>query len=139
MKPEQLEMTKRLQPFFKERMGDWQIGDDIYFGNFPAVIVQIKKEEGLLYARFEDSRNFLSADTFCFANNNFLRIPKPIDWQNPERGLWGMVDWKAYTFDIKHDGTVFLNKRSLTLQIDCISIGDIFTALLKALCEQENL
>lgn len=120
MTEEQLDMIKRLQPFFKERMGDWQESDQYYS----------EKYKELSYVHFVFHLKKFVADETA------LHIPKVYDWQNPERGLWGMVDWKAYTFDIKHDGTVFLNKRSLTLQIDCISIGDIFTALLKALCEQ---
>ena len=118
--PEQLNMIKRLQPKIVKSMGDWQEGD-MYIMHGSNVHFVCKK------------------DILDLSLYKLPCIPKPIDWQNPERGLWGMIDWKAYTFDIKHDGTVFLNKRSLTLQIDCISIGDIFTALLKALCEQEKV
>ena len=128
--PEQLDMIKRLQPFFKERMGEWREGDEYCFWN--------KFQNKYLYRRVPPNIRQHNMSDAEFSTQ-VLRIPKPIDWQNLERGLWGMMDWKAYTFDIKHDGTVFLNKRSLTLQIDCISIGDIFTALLKALCHQEGV
>ena len=118
--PEQLDMIKRLQPVFNSNVKEWADDDLCYCGDCGHLV-----------------RTYYKHSQGCPIEP--LWIPKVYDWQNPERGLWGMVDWKAYTFDIKYDGTVFLNKRSLTLQIDCISIGDIFTALLKALCEQEGV
>ena len=64
-----------------------------------------------------------------------LRIPKPIDWQNPERGLWGMINWKR--FDIKRvseSGGVFLTGGD-----SGDGFVDPFTALLMALVQQEGV
>ena len=138
--PEQLDMIKRLQPLFKEKMGEWQVGDIIVYGNFTAVIVQIKKEDGVIYARFEDSQEFLAVDRITFADKNWLRIPKPIDWQNPERGCWGMVDKNRWTI-ISHNSNDWIiqdNSNKRTKLCDSI-IADPVTALLMALCEQEGV
>jgi hypothetical protein len=133
MTPEQLDMIKKLQPLFKERMGEWQVGDDIYYDNFPAVIIQIKAEGKLAYTRCEDRQNFLSV-SFSFANENFIRIPKPIDWQNPERGLWGIIDLDMWILSTGID-----NANAYIRSADCDIKADPFTALLKALCQQEGV
>ena len=137
--PEQLDMIKRLQPLFREKMGKWQVGDEIQYGHFPAVVVQVKESDDLVYARFDDSSNFLSADRITFANENWLRIPKPIDWQNPERGCLGMLNDEAFPSLFQcYDGQWHIAVNSGTQEIIHIA-PDPFTALLKALCEQEGV
>jgi len=70
---EQLDMINRLQPLFKEKMGELIGGqDEIYCGE------NIHRQPAI----------FDYSMTLC---DKCLRIPKPIDWQNPERGLWGML------------------------------------------------
>lgn len=121
--PEQLDMIKRLQPFFKERMGDWQEFDFHYNELFGHGVIEDQER----------------ADDFHIADDpNDLRIPKPIDWQNPDRGLWGML------LGVK---TLTQNAIGCSLIVTTESYQrkywdnnyDPFTALLKALCEQEEV
>jgi len=89
--PENLDMIKRLQPLFNEKMGEWQIGDEYYNGYKSKFVNEVD-----LYWF-----NTLTIYTGEFEPPIRLRIPKPIDWLNPERGLWGMVDWDS----IEHKST----------------------------------
>ena len=115
--PENLDMIKRLQPLFREKLGDIVDGDE-------------------LVNPFSDK----GRTSFVCGNNQMglddcLRIPKPIDWQNPERGLWGMINWKR--FDIKRvseSGGVFLTGGD-----SGDGFVDPFTALLMALVQQEGV
>ncbi len=74
----ELDLYKKLQPLFKERMGPWQIGDWYY----------------------EINLNYQSGGRICVVGcnshpNNIneiaLRLPFPINPRNPERGCWGML------------------------------------------------
>lgn len=122
--PEQLDMIKRLQPLFKEKMGDWQVGDIIIL------------PDGDLDCIFKaDVVTWRMMPQLSDAFDDCLRIPKPIDWQNPERGLWGMINWKR--FDIKRvseSGGVFLTGGD-----SGDGFVDPFTALLMALVQQEGV
>ena len=120
--PENLDMIKRLQPLFREKLGDIVDGDE-------------------LVNPFSDK----GRTSFVCGNNQMglddcLRIPKPIDWQNPERGLWGMADKNRWTI-ISHNSNDWIiqdNSNKRTKLCDSI-IADPFTALLKALAEQEGV
>jgi hypothetical protein len=117
--PEQLDMIKRLQPLFKKKMGEWQEG-----------------EEGFC---IEHRRAYIdncpfAADKYSECDGEQLRIPKPIDWQNPERGLWGMIK-KGVNKQIEEtDAYCFVWIDSV-----CFEATDPFTALLMALCVQEGV
>ena len=121
--PEQLDMIKRLQPLFREKMGAWKEDDYGKYGDCdPEVMVMYIADMN-------------SPDTPQSWKDIWLRIPKPIDWQNPERGLWGMINWKR--FDIKRvseSGGVFLTDRD-----SGDGFADPSTALLMALCSQEGV
>ena len=99
--PEQLDMIKRLQPLFTSKVREW-IDDDLCYCNQCGNHV-------LTYEKHSQR---------CPVEPIF--IPKPIDWQNPERGLWNMLD-------------------SSNRYADKIMCDDPFTALLKALAEQEGV
>ena len=139
--PEQIDLLKRLQPFFKEKMGEWQLGDNFYSGDATAIVVNIKAtgardKEERLYSRYYDEYDFLASDSMSYANKHFLRIPKAIDWQHPERGLWGMVYWNNWK--IGHNfipGYLAVISIQKPLKIH----SDPFTTLLKALAEQEEV
>jgi len=119
--PKQLDMIKRLQPFFKERMGEWQLFDDLVNsdGEFVAPVIEPMEINTL-------------NDEDIGVNEGVLRIPKPIDWQNPERGLWGMIR----RFKTLGEGTDCVCYISNHVEV---TGKDPFTALLKALCEQEKV
>lgn len=124
--PENLDMIKRLQPLLKEKMGEWQHGDQC-----------------LLDGKFEDFYCVDCLEHRVFSDklyDNAIRIPKPIDWQNPERGYWGMIDWETWILDnagYPLYGQIQLRRRYPDNQFQVTA--DPFTALLKALCQQENL
>jgi hypothetical protein len=70
-----------MQEKFREAMGPWQEGDPYY--------------------SYLDRVGGFVEDQVCedFNNGEFegvVRLPLPIDPNNPERGLWGMVDWKRW-------------------------------------------
>jgi hypothetical protein len=125
MTPEQFDMIKRLQPLFKKKMGDIISGDEI--------VNQFSLNNPLT--------TFVTANGQC-GLDNCSRIPKPIDWQNPERGLWGMIDSKKdiseanFTLDKHNKVHLLFFKNGVACEIFA---QDLFTALLKALCEQEGV
>jgi len=110
--PEQLDMVKRLQPLFKSKMGEWKHTDEWIcietglHGNIPA--------------------------TMIYPIGNVLRIPKPIDWQNPERGLWGILEGTKTLYD---HGLGVSHKTGYKYYPE----PDPFTALLMALVQQEGV
>ena len=116
--PENLDMIKRLQPLFREKLGDIVDGDEL---------VNPFSDKGR--TGFVCGNNQMGLD-------DCLRIPKPIDWQNPERGLDGMLKW-PYQLQRLKNGTCKLYTK--TYSDGAIEAPDPFTALLKALCEQEEV
>ena len=94
--PENLDMIKRLQPLFREKLGDIVDGDE-------------------LVNPFSDK----GRTSFVCGNNQMglddcLRIPKPIDWQNESRGLWGMLKG----FKQLKQGTVYESTVNDSLVVD---------------------
>ena len=122
--PEQIDLLKRLQPLFKEKMGNIKTNDMIYN-------LEWKQTN---YVAFSHDQNMFQED---------LRIPLIIDWQNPERGLWGMVNWWKFSQETeKGSGDIGIYKlryiRTDPPTQQFSYVGAPFTALLKALAEQEG-
>ena len=111
--PEQLDMIKRLQPVFTAKIKEWADDDLCYCNQCGNQILTYWKH-----------------GQQCPVEP--LWIPRPIDWQNPERGLWGMVDWERWILSTDIDNTKVYIRST-----DCDIKDDPFTALLKALCHQE--
>ena len=109
--PEQLDMVKRLQPLFKEKMVVITEGD-MFFNPFRKAICFVDK--GTLVI------------------DGCLVIPKPIDWQNPKRGCWGILEGTKTLYD---HGLGVSHKTGYKYYPE----PDPFTALLKALAEQEGV
>ena len=125
--PEQLDMIKRLQPKIREAMGDARKGDDYIWLH--------TMEQDVILSDFQAK---------CASDGvSFLLIPKPIDWQNPERGLWGMIDWQKFYANTYTDAKIVIQKRPRNEHdFDALEIrfmADPFTALLKALVQQEGV
>jgi len=114
--PEQLDMIKRLQPVFSEIIKEWS-DEDLCYCN----------ECGRKILTYEKHSHGCPVEP--------IWLPKPIDWQNPERGLWGMLDWKQWYFD----QTNICGEISFYNGVAHSIKSDPFTALLKALCEQEGV
>jgi hypothetical protein len=67
-------------------------------------------------------------------DERIIRLPAIIDPVNPERGLWGMIDWKMWFFSF--NGIAFIkNEDGLFTFFD----ADTATVLLNALYIQEVL
>lgn len=118
MTPEQLDMHKRLQPLYKRVMGSWLQGDN--FVSFPELDDILTCDEA--YLGHPVSRN-------GFRYPKAIFIPLTIDSENPERGLWGMLNDKGKWFLLEH------YRNSLPYFLE----NDPTTAILKALCEQEGV
>jgi hypothetical protein len=139
MTNEQLDMIKRLQSLFKEKMWEWQFGDSLYDIRWGLGIIvtaephilSLKKTRVLV--KFESLPTAISLTGWDLLDS--LRIPKPIDPWNSERGLWGMLDWrKWYVENDCRNGNLHMKTEEFGF-----NSTDPFTALLKALCQQEGV
>ncbi len=125
MTDEELDLCKRLQPVFKKKMGPLQVGD--WFLS--------EYSHGIGWEEFVyDTGWKLGPPT------DALHFPLPIDPRNPERGLWGMIDWDRFSFHIARDGE--MNIFGLPF-LGCDNFESGYCtptiALLKALAAQEGV
>jgi len=74
----ELKYLRVLQPFFKGKMGAWQVGDVCWHRG------------GIIH--LTDREIYSDSAQEILAEPSTLRLPLPIDPVNPERGLWGMVE-----------------------------------------------
>lgn len=122
MAPEKLEMHQRLQGFYMEKITDY---------NTPVPFYCLKYRQRNRACTFCSAWNIASAD--CPAS---ILTPLPIDPVNPERGLWGMVDWNRYSCWL-YGGKISIHSKDRE-EIEPRYL-DPETALLMALLEQEGL
>jgi hypothetical protein len=122
-----------MQEKFREAMISLEMFDLVYF-----------REEGKV-ASFtgyfsENGYEFSSGDEILMGDpintDDPLRLPLPIDPVNPERGLWGMVDWSHWDIATNHLGEVSLFNTASRLTIDYTTPT---LALLRALMAQEGI
>lgn len=136
---EQLDLLNRLQPKFINVMGAWQVGDHVfcqYIEKLVGTIVEIEEYRNNTYIHTYWNDIGESRDILKIANKELFRIPKPIDWQNPERGCEGMLK-RPYQLQRLKNGTIKLYTK--TYSDGAIEAPDPFTALLKALAQQEGV
>ena len=135
MTKEQIDLLKRLQPFFREKMRFVKRGDEFIFEVVPndwRVGFHYEMDSNLEY-HTEASRQREGYNTLC--------IPKLIDWQYPERGLIEMLKQD------KHFVGLFASEKGWACQVHLVDspilysyeASDPFTALLMALCAQEGV
>jgi len=119
MTDELLKYYKALQPFFKEKMGDWQAGDEFAIKSINTITLTVQEDPNAI-------------------PDHAIRIPLTIDDINPERGLLGMV--KMSKSDCVIIGGIE-TLVSITIKgVDEIIVADTPTlALLKALCAQKGV
>jgi len=108
-----------MQEKFREAMGPIQWNDFLYY---------------------PETGNIHTYEAITPEHDNFIRLPLPIDRNNPERGLWGMVDWEKFTQEMADgEGNIDIYKNPFH-QIDGIDApvgsGTPELALLKALMHQ---
>jgi hypothetical protein len=114
----------KLQKLFREKMGEWRANDKGKFlNNDPEIITKY-----LLL-------DLTNPETLEDWKNNWIRLPLPIDPENPERGLWGMVDWRLWNPYIS-GGMETMGLMNLCPH-EPISTPTL--ALLKALAHQEGI
>ena len=90
MMPELLKLYEALQPLFREKMGERQVGDWVYD-------TVERKEKGMVIAI--DSYDAKPVYNISFDNGgngwrraeSLHRLPLPIDPVNPGRDLWSML------------------------------------------------
>ena len=137
--PEILAMYEALQPLFREKMGPlWLPGDrgvTIYRGDETLFLVYAAYDGGLLSGVVCTMTDNFGKVNFQEDDPALLRLPLPIDPVNPERGLWGMVDWKSYELITTSAGELAIWGRTMKRSI-CTAPTE---ALLKALMAQEEL
>ncbi len=94
MTNEELELLKNLQHIIKKNMGNLKHGDRVYL-----------------------EEHIETVCSYCDSNesgewHNYLKdaivIPDAIsrDSNQPERGLWGMIDWSQFNANIDGDGEI---------------------------------
>ena len=109
----------KLQKLFRKNMGEWELGDHYYD--------PIKKTVNVV--TFHDKLTiYRDMDIF---------LPLPIDPENPERGLLGMLNnfWDLYTLpELEINKWKVVIKSGMTFNADTSTL-----ALLKALAAQEGV
>ena len=135
MTPEQLDLIKRLQPFFKKMMGEWRHLDSCYCDKLGVGVV--------MGSFWRVEFHFHNRNAYTMEENvgkiSCLRIPKAIDLQNPERGLWGMLNTRT-VIEIRNSKTIVKQNWGYSSIWDSrLDAPDPFTALLKALAKQEGV
>ena len=122
--PDQLDLLTRLQPLLKEKMGSLTFNDYVY--ELESTQIGIILQVDLAYFfRVKFDGYIISEYRSVRFDELFLRIPKPIDWQNPERGCWSML-----TKENRSDNA-FLNELAFS--------DEPFTVILKKLSVQEGV
>lgn len=127
MKPEILEMHKRLQPLYREKMGEWELGDLYYDITKKTVCVVTFQDKLKIYRQ------------------NDLFLPLPIDPHNPERGLLGMLKSNWTLSGPRYNDPVITSYGlclidSEGLEVVGYSEGETpEEAILKALCQKEGM
>jgi hypothetical protein len=117
-----------VQKLFREKMGEWQL-DDRGLLPKPYITVRVIKTNNELLFSFIDGGTLSIHDSSV---SQFLRIPQTIDQDNPERGLWGMLDWLDWLIDVDGDNHITLSKIGTNFTVE----GVPTLAILKALVEQ---
>jgi len=124
---EHLDLLEKLQPLFY-RVQDDRKGDDRFYC-------------------YTCETYFLQKDGDCHCNSDeaerWIRIPDLYsrDPDRPERGLWGMVDWKRWAISLGIDGSMVLDDMDDTSESNRYSTdwNTPTIALLKALAWQEGV
>jgi hypothetical protein len=81
------------QAHFETVKGEWQYGDYAAFRNKHGLVKEIQvnqSSDGRMY-------EIILLDQVGWIESQYCKwLPRAIDIENPERGLWGMVDWKQW-------------------------------------------
>lgn len=140
MKDEELKYYKALQPVFKKKMGGLSPGDRIFLDS-KIYLYKYQKDKddlGIYYCTDEYGRDvaILNSPLSICPFDKKIYLPLPIDPENPERGLIGMLakDWLLGN-GVNFNGYWVLHQK-LNIEFDEESF---ILAMLKALAAQEGI
>jgi len=143
MTKEELDLYIELQPLLKKKMGKWQVGDkchDTYEGRDGFVLSICFPPETTFVERLDYVDG--AGDVYYQTTDYMIRIPLTIDAQNPERGLWGMLNdtFKALSYEPANTGPKYhLGAYVRRMYYDFRQAGDTPTInILQALKEQQR-
>lgn len=126
-----LYLDPEMQKFFRGKMGLWQVGDPCLCENDLFIIT----DEDPLWHTICIIRVIADEELpneIWIKEDIPSRLPLPIDPNNPERGLWGMIDWIQFdSIDVLENGNL-----SLVLPHGKVYEGAPTLALLRALRAQ---
>lgn len=116
----------RMQKLFWEKMGECICTDKIYDPEME-VVRTVTEVFNPTWIKLDSCVHW--------AAENAIRLPLPIDLINPERGLWGMIDWSKWFPVIQEDGTIKMSENDGDMEF----ISPPTEALLQALMQQEGI
>lgn len=121
----------RMQKLFWEKMGECICTDKIYDPEME-VVRTVTEVFNPTWIKLDSCVHW--------AAENAIRLPLPIDPINPERGLWGMIDWNRFDYVKSGDEGfhIYMQLESAPWWVDMF-IGDVTEALLRALMQQEGI
>jgi hypothetical protein len=127
MNSEHLDLYRQLSEtkVYRERMGALREGDIASFDKSGPELITISLQND-----FEDS------DTFPDWIAKWKWLPPVFDPENPERCLWGMVDWVRWEIDQSTEGLIYLE--DTWIPPTDVVWGRLDIALIKAILKQEE-
>ncbi len=134
---EELDLYDRLTDLFDDKMKHIIPGDFFYIKATQKVNVVLRYDSFWDTIEIETGTVHSGIGGYCY-NKNVIRLPLPIDPRNPERGLWGMVDWEKWGRNINGEGIYLYDREIGEVHID-FTWNNPTLALLKALAAQEGV
>lgn len=126
MTPEQAQ--KYNIPVIQGGRGEWQFNDQLYVNGILYVVRYVDKSCVSCISRNDYGR------VFDLYDSALIWLPPAINDEQPERGLWGMVDWTRFIGETQGNGTLTI----LDEDTDVTWNSDPTNALLQAIAEQNN-
>jgi hypothetical protein len=120
MTPEHLALYHQLSEtkIYKERFRNkFEVRDMVYVRDSSMTYREWRNEEGLMY-------------------HTPLWLPPVFDPENPERCLWGMVDWVRWEIDQSTEGLIYLE--DTWIPPTDVVWGRLDIALIRAILKQEE-
>lgn len=91
MTKEGLDLWTRLQPTFNRLMGPWQVGAHCFCLRIKLQGIVVSIANTSVRVEFENG-DCVYRSIKGIRKSSLIRLPLDIDRNNPERGLWGMIN-----------------------------------------------
>jgi hypothetical protein len=128
MTTEELKYYTALQPFFSRKTKALLPGDWMKYGTTPPEII----DEDFI-------RDWYDPETLQIWKDRWIVLPLPIDPRNPERGLWGMIDWARFDVHCGAGKMYLFEDDRFKRELFNTGWSTPTLALLKALAMQEGI